>query len=500
MTIVPLSTNRIEVVQDSPGQPRLLGLATGIPAKGFAARQISAAARTDAVFIENGTVRPWRIVRVVPYEEHLYLCGPFVEGITVEELLEQDPGTTDQERAVAAVLEAIAAVADDGEHRFCNVQTSLVTPEGAVLVLSTPLADEVNSYLPLLRRRAVLHPYHPSTLSPREQQVYLCGALIWRAITGSPLCTGDDETVSDACHQEARSTAAIHRIVPETREEIAGGITILLRTPGEVTPDLLYSLATRIREAGFREEIAEAERTRRIDAATETTERERRRLEGRTFLRIRGPRIALILAAVVLVGTIPFHIIRGRLTPPSIAGLPPQEVVNAYYDAWRALDHTVMDEALADGVGTDIVREVTNVFVIDRVQLAQTMESRLTPVDRWIAAGRPGNKVPYGPYALDVTVRRQDETAATIVADYELWRPAPTDSTEEDSAAAGTSPGASADGDGPPTENGSASGITTRVIVEERRDTLELTPNKWGWEISRLETTVRGTEVITVGP
>jgi len=474
MTIVPLSNNRIEVIQESPGQSRLLGISTGVPAKGFAAQKITAAARGDAALATDDRLRPWRIVRVIPFEEHLYLCGPCIEGITVEELLENPAGPPSIEEGISAIIRAISENVDSGDYRFCNTATSLITPTGEVLLLPARLADEVNGYLPLPRRRDVLHPYRPSTLAPREQQVYLCGALIWEAITGTRLCTGADETISDACHQEVRRTAAIHRAAPETRSAISDALPNLFRSPSEVTAASLHAIAREIRVAGFREEIDDAETVRRRTAAEEMSERERRRMAGRTFLRTRGPRIALIAAAVVLAGTIPFHIVRARLTPPSIAGLPPAEVAAAYYDAWRALDHVVMDEALADGVGTGIVREVTNVFVMDRVQVAQTMESRLTPVDQWIAAGRPDDTVPYGPHALELRVRSRSETSVTLTADYQLWRPAPAD---EDTAGV----------------------VATRVLVETRRDVLELTPNRWGWEISRLDTTISGTEAITIG-
>ncbi len=110
--------------------------------------------------------------------------------------------------------------------------------------------------------------------------------------------------------------------------------------------------------------------------------------------RRRGTVIAASIVIALVAGAIPFQIVRNRLAPPVTAGLSPERLATLFYESWAMLDHETMDDALAKGVAAGILREVTNLYVVDRVQFAHSMEDRVIPAAEWIARGQTGEQDP----------------------------------------------------------------------------------------------------------
>lgn len=470
MQVTQLSAQRLKIVPNNETEPPLLGIATGVSAGGFPAQKISALARNGGILVRNGRSVSWQVQQLLEHNGELFLCGPYLTGETVAEFLTRDAGEAERTAMSAALFDALGHVVEHESHILCNIGTSLWTTDGEILLLEIGLAREVNRYLPLERRQEVLFPYLPGRLTTvAEQSTYQAAAILWRELTGELLCTGETETERDECHHRIRRAPAVHRLAPRTPAPVANTLETMLVAPGESGAAELQDMGRIIAQHGLTEPIDEAEMQARRSAAAERFDRGQRSTSRQTFVRTRGRTVLLIALAVVVVASIPFQIIRGRLQAPATAGMAPPELAETFYEAWRALDHITMDEILARGVGQNIVREVTNVYVIDRVQMAQTMEQRMAPADEWLAAGMPADKTPYGPIDVDLSVLRQRESETVVIATYNLWRPAPRDT------------------DGPNDTAGPEPALYSRV---HRRDELTFTPAKWGWEIAKMETTV----------
>lgn len=471
MTIEQLTNLRIHVVVDEGRS--LLGISSGVSSTGFAAQKVSAQAVHGGLLIGDGRSTPWPVERVVPYEGVLYLCGPWIEGRTVSEVLEDSPSDDTQTRraAISTILSATATAlaasreTDAPTHALCSVHTSLVTPDNALLFFDQRLVHEIERYAPFEARKRSFLPYLTRRLDPWGRGVYIAATITWHAISGNPVCQPEEivsEADSERRHDLLRRTPNIHRVAPRTPEVVATALAALIATPGRGTQGTLSMLEDAIESNGLVEDISQTEAERRIQEGNESFEKTERGLARRVFVRTRGRTIALIIAGIALVGIIPFQIVRARLAPPVTAGMRPGEIVSTFYDAWGSLDHVFMDDALAKGIGRGIVREVTNVYVVDRVRFAHEMGSELMPVEDWIAADAPEDSTPYGPLIHEVTTLRQDENEAVFVVEYDLWRP-----TTQDSS----------------TETGE-----TLLTVVRRREQLTLTPDRSGWQISDLQT------------
>ena len=467
MTITRISKQRLYITDERLFDGPQLGINTGVPHGGFAAQKLSALARRGGIVVRDGRTVAWNVSRVIPYEGRLFLVGEWLAGETIEEWLATNGGDV---RWLTSVLDALVHTAEYESHTIGNTALTIVDTDGGVLLLDGRLCEEINRYLPLDRRLQVLLPYQRSVDRGINRSVYFAAALTWQVVTGTPLCTGTTEEETDDCHAQTGVTARVHRLVPEAPIELADLLYLTLVDADERTPDRLSALAHVVREKGLRDEPSEDERERRLSAALESHRRATRSSSIRTFFRKRGSTVALAVLAAIFIGIIPFQLIRGWLTPPATVGLRPAEVVSTFYEAWSDLDHILMEETLARKVGRDLVREVTNIYVIDRVQYAHMMESNIMPADEWLSAGRPEGRLPYGPTDLTITVIRQSETEALVAAEYDLWRPdSDRDELPRDEQETPRRP---------------------RILRSKRRDRIGLKPTRWGWEIVEIRTTL----------
>ncbi len=463
MNITVISPRRL-LVETEAGTTteKLLALDTGIPSGGLPAQRIGALASKGGVLVSSRGTVPWRISRIVSHGGRIFLCGPWLDGITVDEALERS-GESPDSALIATVAQGLAVAVAPGGHVLCNTGTSLVTPDGSFLLLESSLAEEINRHLTLNERRNTVFPYRFTRLEGTATSVYQCGSLLGHIVTGSRLCSGDTQEDADRCHDRLRAAPGIHRLQPFLSSEMVELLESLITTPdapASNSAETIREIARIAKSGPLLDEIDSAEAERRREVAAAAAGKSDRSWTRRQFMHHRGRTIAIAVLAALLIGSIPYQMIKSRLTPPSTAGMDPKSVVTVFYDAWQVLDHITMDETLARGVAGDLVREVTNVYVMDRVKMAYTMEGDIMPATEWIAAGRPDGKLPYGPVVAVSRILRQGEEEVLVQVDYELWRPVPTD------------------------EEGL---IVTSSTVQDR---LTLTPSRWGWEISAISTTI----------
>lgn len=464
MEIERLSRDRLRVVLD--GEPRL-AVRTGIPTRGFAAQRVSAAARSGGQIVSGDRFEPWPVKRLVEHEGEFYLCGPDREGRSLAELLSEAP--LSDSGWLPGFLHACISALHHDDLSLANITTSLVTHSDGVLFLHRDLAEEINKHLPLPERRGSHFPYRLERPTALDTEVYQILAILYQALSGVPLCDVEEAQAAAHCHSASLEKEPLHLHRPELNEKLCSLIEDGLTRSESRAADLLPQILTVITAEGIVDatdpEVIAARRT----AAEERTTKNRAGNRRREFFRNHGRTLLLGALALIVVLYLPVTIIRNRLEPPATAGMGPREVAATYYEAWNELDHILMEDTLARGVARGTIREVTNVYVIDRVQTARQWESVLMQAEEWLAADRPQGRMPYGIVDLDLELLSQGAESATVRAEYEIWRPESSEGSE---------------------------GTTETIAIRSRTvDRLTLDPTAHGWEISEIRTT-RGAEDI----
>jgi hypothetical protein len=465
-----LSPLRLNLLQVADEEGPSLGIGTGVPARGFAAQRVSAAARAGGTLVADGRFIPWPVSRMVDYDGTIYLVGPIHEGTTIMELLQGSP--VDDPAWLVSFLAGVAAAVRLPDLVLCNGITSLVCPDGAVLFLDRELATVINANLPLPDRKVAHFPYRSARLVGADFEMYQALAIAYHALAGHTVCPADDPDRVAECHGDPRRHVPLHAHRPELNPRICGLVEEGLASAAGRTPEHLERLATLLRDEPLFDTQDPAILEARAAAATESRERAETTTRRRTFLRHHGKTIAITALIIAAVLTVPVSILRGALRPPATEGMDARTVAETYYRAWNDLDHVLLEDTLARGVGRDTLREVTNVFVIDRVQTAQSWRSMLIEADEWLEAGRPGGRMPYGISDLEVELASLGADEAVVRAEYSIWRPS-----------GGERP------DGTP---------ETTAVRTDAIDRLTLTRTPRAWEITEIETTILDVEEVTI--
>ncbi|MFW5828378.1 MAG: hypothetical protein ACOCU4_09805 [Alkalispirochaeta sp.] len=467
MDIERLSTDRLLVVLD--GEQRL-AVRTGIPARGFAAQRVSAAAPSGGQIVTGDRFESWPIKRLIEHEGEFYLCGPNRDGHSLAEHLSAAP--LNSPGWIPGFLRACISAFQHEDVSLANITTSLVGPSGEVLFLSRDLAQEINKHLPLPQRRIAHFPYRLERPGRLDTEVYQVLAILYHALSGVPLCTEQEANASARCHSTALEKSPLHVHRPELNSTLCSLVEDGLTRSEVRTAELLPHILEVVETEGIIDTTDEQEMATRRAAAEERATRNRAGNRRQEFFRTHGRTLILATLALILVLYLPVTIIRNRLAPPATAGMGPREVAETYYEAWNELDHILMEDTLARGVARGTIREVTNVYVIDRVQTAQQWESVLMQADAWLDAGRPEGRMPYGIVDLTTQLLSQGRDTAEVRAEYEIWRPDNAEGRE---------------------------GATDTVAIRSRVvDRLTLSPTNHGWEISEIRTTTRSEEDVPV--
>ncbi len=427
-----------------------IALRTSVEPRGYIARQVTALARRGGAILHEGDREPWSIDRVLPVEGEFYLAGPAVTGETLEELLPDRAGRSIPVWLTAFLRTAIAAQ-NHPDLLLCNVRTSLVTEDNGILLLDADLAREINRSIPADHRNRIYVPYNDARLSGEAAAAFQAAAIIYHGLSGTAPTTPDENRTS--------MTAPVQTLRPNVHTAVARELDHMLAGETTDTVGALKRIDGLLQEnhGCWVDSIDPEEESRRREAALQYHARSRQDRERRSFWRRNRTRFLVIAAILIAVGSIPVSMIRSRLEPPRTAGLPPLEVAEGFYQAWTAMDHMYMEDAVSRGVAREVIREVTNIYVIDRVQTAHAFHSRITTPERWLAEGRPLETLPYGLSNLRIDVLRQEEDRVVLEAEFTIWRP-------------------------------DSGGEEAFIIVQtDTRERLTLEPTRHGWEITKIE-------------
>ncbi|TVR02695.1 MAG: hypothetical protein EA403_08205 [Spirochaetaceae bacterium] len=423
MTITPLTDGLVSIHRSGEA---FLGIVTYIPAKPVSTAALARENPGHGWMVHGATVTPWRIAGVTQHEGRIVLYGEAVAARPLSEFLRLD---------WEHLLPYLARVADgfrvaerEGlEIGPVHTRSILLTDDGGLLFLPAALSAAIATQQSAGNRMEFFSVYTHPGRTDRENRSFALAVMAYRGLTGEfPFSTTDEDELRNLMRARAPMEAWLRN--PEILPEVSQQIDAVLRPEHTDTIDAAV-WTERFRqwrhESVFRP-ITDEERSEILARAAVADKRSSGVFRRREFWRKHWKRVVTIALVVALVGSVPGTIIRNRLQPRQTAGLPPTEVVRAFYGAINEFNHALMEDAVVDGAAREEIRMVTNLFVMSRMRMAVEMTSGFIDADEWRREGSPPipeGAMPWGTALLELEPIRVEENEVVYQARFEMWMP-----------------------------------------------------------------------------
>ncbi|MFW6293003.1 MAG: hypothetical protein ACOC7V_11880 [Spirochaetota bacterium] len=402
-----------------------LGVDTGIPSNSPSLRKLAGQQRQTGWLVRGGAVERWRPLGFVEHGGRVHVYGPLVRGRFFAEVLDDD--SIDRLAALETVAAALASLEQEGVASFAfPTRTIVLLDEGGVLVMPPDIMQAIREHQDYEARIARMERFNHPDRKPEQNLGFAVASSAYYILTGSYPFDSDDEEELHARVRAASPVPASCRDV-SIRDEVSTALQTELTTaePGMALADWVETLHE-WRATGVRTALSDEERERREQTAAQAIERLEKSFRRKEVVRRHGRTALIVAVIVIIVGTIPGTILRNALAPRATAGLPPAEVVRAFYTSINSLDHMTMEDAVVEDAGKPLIREVTNLFVMDRQRMAYEMESGLVDAQQWRDSGMPelsAGRTPYGVANLGLEALEAPEGERRYEARYERWMP-----------------------------------------------------------------------------
>lgn len=438
-SLLPAVTMATQIIDKGPGiitvkreEKRFLGIDTKIPAGSFSLRKLASERRQPGLLVRNGLVEKWRALGFVEHGGSMFIYGDYLDVSRIEPLLD---ATAEEQLAFLTELAECyrALLQNDHEVPRFHTQTILQIDGGGILLLPPDIRRVVREHEGTAESMRHFEPFNHPDLSPAEGVSFSLAALAYRALTQTePFVAPGEEELHSRIRGGQTIDANLRRF--PLRPEIATALRETLVDGKRVDPAEWASRFRTWMESGFDREISE-QQVAELRVAAEAAQRRTERVFARKESVRRNWRIALIIVVVAVVaGAIPATIIRNALQPRQTAGFAPEQVVTAFYSAIGRLDHSLMEDAVTDGAGSDYVREAINLFVISRQRMSVEMRSGFVDAQEWRDAGMPEPaeaEVPYGVANLSLQELEAPPGERAFEVTFERWFPQYRDSEPE---------------------------------------------------------------------
>ena len=421
MKHIQLAEGLVKVVR---GDHIQLGIATDIPSRTLHFSRLEHIRHYGGWIVRDNRLFAWEPEGFVEHEGHILLCGAYIEGVTLAELLQTRMALP----YLSRLSRALATLRAHNKHiSGLHTRAILFLKDGGVLLLSPELVALLRNYQPAEERILMYDHFNHPDLESEHNISFALAALAYRVLTGEvPFATAESSELR--ARMRASLFPSVHFYSPEATAEVATIVRTSLAKPTTNfrTPDEWSNLFQSWLLTGTHTDLNEQEHASIAASSEAALRRSEQSFQRRQFLRTNWRRIALILVLVATISSIPIAILRGALRPRSIAGLPASEVVRTFYTSINRLDHVTMQDCVTDGAGSDEIDEVTRLFVISRARLAVERQSPLVDPLIWRNEGTPSlppTSALYGIEQLVISIERQREELATIGVRYYKWVP-----------------------------------------------------------------------------
>lgn len=366
---------------------------------------------------------------------------------------------------------AVEYLAEKGERPLSavNLRSVYFDETGAFYFLPSAVEEIQVKNLPDEEQRLWHQRWIHSGLQGELAAGYQAAAITFGILTGaSPL--EDEEGVIQ--HP--------HRLVPEIAEEPAEELFRILRGEIRSSFDTVKGLISRFRSRELMETLTASERQQRYEAAEALYRRHYRSHRRSRLVKRAAPSFVLsvVIAGAVLLLFTPF--LSGSREEPVTAGRSPEEVIRIFYESHNDLGHTVMSECTTGGAASVHMREVTTLFVINRIRRGVEGITPFMSVQTWKQQGRPSPGRDTFVYGVDeLTIEPAGERRYT--AEYTKYSTLPPQRESE------TAEKGSAVNESTVEEKAKELESTGRVRSVRIREELLMKETDEGWKIDRIE-------------
>ena len=402
----------------------LSGVCTGIKTNSFTIRQLAARKRENGWLVHGRTVEPWKPRGLAEHEGEIYLTGPRISGVPLDRAL-SDPAR-DRLQDIRLVADAIATLGEVSWDLPLHTRAFILLEDGGVFVLPPEIIRSIIENSDIAEQVRIRGRFNHPDRAGKENQSFFLASLIYMAITDGMAFEGDSSEELNGRIRSGKPVPARYRRI-DVRPEISEVLDAALSSGARFVPPATW--AEHLDEwlkSGVARDLTDEKREQLQTEAQSAIERADRSFGRSETVRRNWRRWAIISFVSVAVLLVPATIVRNALQPRATAGFSPQEVVEAFYWSINTLDHMTMEDAVVDGAGKPLVREVTNLFVLDRQRMSVEMRSGFVDARDWDDQGRaelPDGTSPYGltSLALEPLAAPPDEVAYLVT--YERWLP-----------------------------------------------------------------------------
>ncbi len=404
-----------------------LGVDTGIPANSPTLRKLAGQRRQSGWIVGEDGIEEWNPTGFVEHDGRVHVYGPVFDGRSYDEVIADESG--DRLEAIACLADALAALqrASIPIAPF-HSRGYILSHDGRVLVVPPDILSAIRDHQDYAERIARMERFIHPDRTPEENVAFVLSTSVYYALTGQFPFEGENE---EELHARIRGASPLpaHYQEVSVREDVSNRLQNVLASP----PDKVASSAEEFSKAirswnaeGARRDLSEADRAEAKAEAEQVSQKNEKSFRRKEAVRKNGRKVVIIALIAIVIGSIPATIIRNALAPRATAGLPPEEVVAAFYTSINTLDHMTMEDAVIDDAGLPLVREVTNVFILDRQRMSVEMQSGYVDAASWREEGMPflqDNRSPYGVYNLQLESRPAPDGEVAYRATYERWSP-----------------------------------------------------------------------------
>jgi hypothetical protein len=446
----------------------VLAIPVGVSRSEFVLTKLAELRKLPAQIVRDGEIDQWRFAGVMKREGRLYLHGPYIRGVFLEEVVGKSFAAALP--YLSRLVRGLITLERQGRIvEFIQTDSVYFLEDGGILFLPPSLMRELRSMHPEPYKLRVFELInHPDVEDPQESLSFSVAALLYRAITGRYPFQADNEEEIHNLVRHAR-LLPLTLVQPGFREDLSEQILAGLTRGEGPAPSLQQwqQILDRCRKEGLHREITEMEREQIRKRALAEERKINQRYRRKVFWQRQWKTVVIVTAAVVVAGTVTGSLLKNILAPRETRGLSPREVVETYYLSMNDLNHALMEDCVVDGAGKETIREVVNLYVLSRVSLGYEGRSHIRPADEWDAQGRPELSAPETVYGVtDLQVERErSEPEPVFLARYVKWVPLP-----------------AVEPDGEP-EQAEEPGFTSRQISER----VYLRLDRKDWVIYRFE-------------
>ncbi len=413
----------------------VLAIPVGVGRSEFVLTKLAELRKLPAQIIRDGEIAEWRFDGVLKHEGRLYLHGPYLGGVFLEEAIRKSfPAALPY---LNRLIRALVALERRGRIlEFIQTDSVYFLEEGGVLFLPPSLMRELRSMHPEPFKLQVFEMInHPDIEDPQKSLSFSVASLLYRVILGHYPFEAESEEEVHNLIRHAR-LLPLSLIEPGFREDLSRMILAGLDRGQDPVPSLeqWQEILAACKREGLYRDITEMEREQILRRARQETRKTDQAYRRKVFWQRHWRTVAIVSAAIVVTGALAGSLLKTVLAPRETRGFSPQEVVETYYQSMNDLNHTLMEDCVVDGAGKDTIREVINIYVLSRVSMGYEGRSNILPADLWDAQGRPeltDSQTVYGITDLELQQER-GEPEPVFRASYTKWFPKPADESQPD--------------------------------------------------------------------